>query len=328
MKTTENYSQKPENIEGPWDVCIIGSGPAGLTAAVYTTRGAASTLVLAGEVWGGQLMLTSIVDNFPGFPEGVLGPELMTRMKDQIVRFGAEFVTQNATSIDVSKKPFEITAGDTIFKAYSVIVATGALTKWLGVPGEKELIGRGVSSCAPCDAPFFKDKKVAVVGGGDAAMEEAVVLTKYASEVTIIHRRDEFRASAAMQTKVKSDPKVKILWNTEVTEMIGGERLEKLLLKNSKDGKTSELVVDGVFVAIGHKPDTDVFKGKIDLDERGYVKVLEHTTTSVPGVFVAGDVHDVRYKQAVTAAGFGCMAGQDALKYLEESKVDFHVHSG
>ena len=328
MKTTENYSQKPQNIEGPWDACVIGSGPAGLTAAIYTTRGAASTLILAGEAWGGQLMLTSVVDNFPGFPDGVLGPELMTRMKDQVIRFGAEFVTQNASSIDVSKKPFEIKSGDRVFKAYSLIIATGALTKWLGVPGEKELIGRGVSSCAPCDAPFFKDKKVAIIGGGDAAMEEAVVLTKYASEVTIIHRRDEFRASAAMQTKVKSDPKVKIIWNTEVVEMVGHDRLEKLVLKNNKDNTTSELSVDGTFVAIGHKPDSDVFKGKIDLDERGFVKIGEHTKTSVPGIFVAGDVHDERYKQAVTAAGFGCMAGQDALKYLEDIKVDTYVHSG
>lgn len=302
-----------------YDIAIIGSGPAGLTSAIYTGRGAASTVIFAGEVWGGQLMLTTQVDNYPGVP-GVLGPDLMQKMKDHATLFGAEFLPKNVTGVDVSKSPFEISVGNDVYKAKSVIVATGAETKWLDVPGIKELIGHGVSSCAPCDAPFFKDKKVAVVGGGDSAMEEALVLTKYAIEVTLIHRRDNFRASAIMQEKVKNDPKINILWNTEVVSLKGETKLDSIELKDNQTGKISELTVDGLFVAIGHTPSSAVFKGKIDLDEKGYVKVLDHTRTSVEGVFVAGDVHDYHYKQAVTAAGFGCMAALDALNFLRESK--------
>lgn len=314
------FAPKPDSPNGPWDVIVIGSGPAGLTAAIYTTRGAASTLILGGEVWGGQLMLTTNVDNYPALP-GILGPELMGKMREHSVAFGAEFLQKNAESIKVSKKPFEITSGGQIYTAHSVIIATGAETTWLGVPGEKELIGRGVSSCAPCDAPFFKEKKVAVIGGGDSAMEEALVLTKYANEVTLIHRRNEFRASAAMQAKVKSNPKINILWNTEVIRVNGEKTLESLSLKDNKTNKESELKVDGVFVAIGHRPSTTLFEGKIELDKKGYVVQKGQTKTSVDGVFVAGDVHDWRYKQAVTAAGFGCMAALDVLKYLDEGKT-------
>ncbi len=315
----EIFASHPKEGE-PWDVVIVGSGPAGLTAAIYTTRGAASTLILGGSTWGGQLMLTTNVDNFPGFPKGIQGPDLMAQMKAQAERFGAKFVATDITSIDANKTPFEITADGVVYKAKTVIVATGAKTLWLEATGVNTLIGKGVSSCAPCDAPFFKNKKVAVVGGGDSAMEEALVLTKYASEVTIIHRREEFKASQAMQQKVLSDPKIKVLWNTEVVEAVGAMKLEKLKIKNNKDNSVGELIVDGLFVAIGHKPDTDVFKGKIDLDERGFVAVKDHTRTNVPGVLTAGDVHDHEYKQAVTAAGFGCMAGMEALKYLEENK--------
>jgi thioredoxin reductase (NADPH) len=314
------FAQKPANPEGPWDVIIIGSGPAGLTAAIYTTRGAASTLILGGQVWGGQLMLTTTVDNFPGFPEGIDGPILMNQMKAQAVRFGAEFVGSDVDSIDVSVHPFIVKSGSETYKAKSIVIATGARTVWLDALGVKELIGRGVSSCAPCDAPFFKGKKVAVVGGGDSAMEEAIALTKYAAEVTIIHRRDVFKASAAMQEKVKVNPKIKILWNTEVMEAKGDGKLDKLLLKNNKTGETSEVAFDGLFIAIGHAPATEIFKGKIDLDERGFVK-NNGTKTSVPGVFVSGDVHDYIYKQAITAAGLGCMAAMDVLKYLEENSV-------
>jgi thioredoxin reductase (NADPH) len=312
---------KPTDPKGPWDVIVIGSGPAGFTAAIYTTRGAASTLILGGETWGGQLMLTTKVDNFPGFPEGIDGPELMEKMKAQAVRFGAKFVGASVTSVDVTKKPFEVTAGGVIYLGKSIIVTTGAQTTWLDAPGVKELIGRGVSSCAPCDAPFFKDKKVAVVGGGDSAMEEASVLTKYASEVTIIHRRDTFKASAAMQDKVKDNPKVKILWNTEVVKANGESKLESLDLINNSTKEASQLAVDGLFVAIGHKPSSEVFVGKIELDDKGYVKPAEgQCNSSVEGIFVAGDVVDKKYKQAIVASGMGCMAAMEVLTYLEEGK--------
>lgn len=307
----------PEKV---WDVIVVGSGPAGLTASLYTTRGAASTLVIAGETWGGQLMLTTTVDNFPGFPDGIQGPDLMHAMRKQAERFGAEFVESNLESIGVDKKPFALTAGGKVYLGKTVIIATGARTVWLDAPGVSSLVGRGISSCAPCDAPFFKDKKVAVVGGGDAAMEEALVLSKHASEVSIIHRRDSFRASQIMQQKVLNNPKIKVIWNSEVTEAVGKDKLEKVILKNNKDGTTSELIVDGLFIAIGHKPDTDIFKGKIDLDERGFVSVGHHTKTNVEGIFVSGDVHDSHFKQAITAAGFGCMAGMEVLNYLNGIK--------
>ena len=303
-----------------YDVAIVGSGPAGLTAAIYTARGAVSTVIMGGEKWGGQLMLTTQVDNYPALP-GVLGPDLMQKMKDHALMFGAEFIESSAESIDVSTSPFKLTASGGTVLAKSVIIATGAETKWLDVPGVSKLIGRGVSSCAPCDAPFFKGKKVAVVGGGDSALEEADVLTKYTSEVTLIHRRDTFRASAVMQKKVKNNPKIKILWDTEVQEVKGEERVTDLILKNNKTGKTSEFPVDGLFIAIGHTPTTAIFQEKIKLDGKGFVEKFEkdgyQTVTSVPGIFVAGDVHDWHYKQAVTAAGFGCMAAMDAVKYLE-----------
>lgn len=316
------FSSKPENPEGPWDVAIIGSGPAGLTAAIYTTRGAASTLILGGEIWGGQLMLTTQVDNFPGFPQGILGPKLMEEMRVQAERFGAEFIGQNVTAIDVTQKPFKLTAGGKSYLAKAIIIASGAETVWLDAPGVSKLIGRGVSSCAPCDAPFFKEKRVMVVGGGDSAMEEADVLTKYASEVTIVHRRDVFRASAAMQKKVLGNPKIKVLWNSEVAEVIGTEKVEGVKIKNNKTNEVSEVSIDGVFIAIGHKPGSEVFKGTIESDERGFIKVHDGSHSSVPGVFVAGDVHDSKYKQAVTAAGFGCQAAMDTLSFLSETKVD------
>jgi thioredoxin reductase (NADPH) len=313
------FSSKPTDPKGPWDTIIIGSGPSALTAAIYTTRGAASTLILGGEVWGGQLMLTTTVDNFPGFPEGIQGPELMEKMKSQALRFGAEFIGTSAETVDLTKKPFGITAGGNTYLARSIIIATGALTTWLDAPGVKELIGKGVSSCAPCDAPFFRGKNVAVVGGGDSAMEEASVLTKYASGVTIIHRRDTFRASAAMQEKVKSNPSVKIMWNTEVVEAKGAGKLEKLVLKNNQTNKTSEVAFDGLFIAIGHKPASDIFTGKIEMDEKGYILSKNgHSSTSVAGVFVSGDVIDKKYKQAIVASGMGCMAAMKTLVYLEE----------
>jgi thioredoxin reductase (NADPH) len=324
MSEESIFAQKP--LEGePWDVAIIGSGPASLTAAIYTTRGAASTLILGGESWGGQLMLTTTVDNYPGFPDGIQGPDLMNLMRKQAERFGAEFISKNVEFVDFTKTPKQLVAGGVTYLAKAVIIATGADTKWLGVPGEDKLRGRGVSSCAPCDAPFFKNKNVLVVGGGDSAMEEALVLTKYALNVTIIHRRDEFKASAAMQAKVfeaQKKGKINILLNTEVIEFLGDAKLEKVKIKNSKTGEASELPIDGAFIAIGHVPSTSALVGKVDLDEKGYVRQLAdefRTATNIEAVFVAGDVHDYHYRQAITAAGFGCMAAMDALKYLDKS---------
>lgn len=358
----KNFIAPKPNDNEPWDVAIIGSGPSALTAAIYTTRGAASTLILGGDAWGGQLMLTTNIDNFPGFPEGIKGPELMQKMRDQAEKFGAEFVAKEVVEVNFDNKPFVLKTDNEEYKASSVIIATGAETRWLGVPGEEKLRGRGVSSCAPCDAPFFKDKNVMVVGGGDAAMEEALVLTKYATTVTIVHRRDEFRASQAMQDRVLNDSKINVLWDSEVVEMLGEKKLEAVRIKTKESSqKTNEFEgeteikdgyvywqkeVDGVFVAIGHKPATELFGGKVELDEKGYIKRFSSfpaslagrhfpisseninsslskedcgSVTSVPGVFVAGDVHDYNYRQAITAAGFGCMAGMSALQYLDKS---------
>lgn len=339
MNETIEYTEKPSEGE-PWDVVIVGSGPSALTAAIYTTRGAASTLIVGGDSWGGQLMLTTEVDNFPGFPEGIQGPDLMQKMRDQTERFGAEIVERNVTEVILDDKPFEVKTNDNSYKAKSIIVATGADTKWLEVPGEEKLRGRGVSSCAPCDAPFFKDKKAFVVGGGDSAMEEALVLTKYASNVTIVHRRGEFKASDAMQKRVYAEVekgKMSVLWDSEVVEMIGEQKLEKLRIKTKNDSEKTkiegergkdgfiywETEVDGVFVAIGHVPATEIFKGKIELDKKGYVKRVSEkghgAETTIEGVFVAGDVHDYHYRQAITAAGYGCMAGMDVLHFLDKS---------
>lgn len=325
MEKSSFYASKPKKGE-PWDVAIIGSGPASLTASIYTTRGAASTIVFAGNTWGGQLMLTTTVDNFPGFPEGIQGPELMALIRRQSERFGSELIDKNVTEVNFDVNPKKIVTDGENFYAKAVIIATGEDTRWLGVPGEDKLRGRGISSCAPCDAPFFKDKLVAVVGGGDAAMEEALVLTKYAKKVLIIHRKEEFRASVAMQDKVfkkEKDGMIEIVWNSEILEFIGNQILEKVKLKNSKTGKIKEVDIDGVFVAIGHIPATGIFKNKVDLDEKGYIKLTPKlgftSTTNVDGVFVAGDVHDYYYRQAITAAGYGCMAGMDVLKYLDKT---------
>src|SRR5258708_1888039 len=309
-------------MEKTFDVEKIVSGPAGLTAGVYTVRGAASTILFEGEKWGGQLMLTTLVENYPGFADGIQGPDLMAAMRKQAENLGVKPVNQNVTGFNFSNSPFELTASDgNKYLAKSVIVATGAETRWLDIPGEKELIGRGISSCAPCDAPFFKDKAVAVIGGGDSAMEEALVLSKFAKKVTIIHRRKEFRASEIMQQKVKTDPKISIIWNKQVIKALGTSKLEKIILEDIDTKAKEDFVLDGMFVAVGHIPACIQFEGILDLDEKGYLKRMPKdgfiTSTSVKGIFTAGDVHDEHYKQAVTAAGFGCMAALDALKYLE-----------
>ncbi|HVT01516.1 MAG TPA: thioredoxin-disulfide reductase [Patescibacteria group bacterium] len=306
-------------MENIYDVIIIGSGPAGLTAAIYTTRAALKTLIIGGRKWGGQLMLTTLVENFPGFPEGIQGPDLMANIRKQAEHHGAEIKDVDFKDADYSASPIKITTDDD--KEYfgkTVIIATGADTKWLDVPGEQDKIGRGVSSCAPCDGAFFRNKNVIVVGGGDSAMEEALVMTKFASEVTLIHRKDTFRASDIMQQRVKENPKIKILYNTEITEVLGEFKVEKVKLHNNKTNEDSEMPIDGIFVAIGHIPNSAVFKG-IDVDEKGFIKVYEHTKTNIPNVYVAGDVHDHEYKQGITAAAFGCMAALEVEKHLMES---------
>ncbi|KKU30714.1 MAG: Thioredoxin reductase [Candidatus Amesbacteria bacterium GW2011_GWC1_46_24] len=309
-------------MEKIWDVVVIGSGPASFTCAIYTTRGAASTLILAGESWGGQLMLTTKVDNFPGFPDGIEGPDLMANMRKQAENLGAEIINKSVTKVDFSKTPFEIFVGEEKYLTKAVVIATGAQNVWLGVPGEKELIGRGISSCAPCDAPFFKGKIVAVVGGGDTAMEEASVLTKYASKVYLIHRRDTFRASSVMQEKVKKNHQIEIIWNTEIVRVRGRDRVESLELRNNSQSQSqvSNLPVDGLFVAIGHKPESDIFAGQVERDGEGYILPRKwHCGTSVKGVFLAGDVMDKHFKQAIVSAGMGCIAALDTLHYLSEN---------
>lgn len=302
-----------------YDVIILGSGPAGLTAAIYTTRAGLKTLIIAGEKWGGQLMLTTEVDNFPGFSEGVQGPDLMTNMRKQAERFGAEIIDENFSKGNFDASPFTVKVGKKSYQGKSVIIATGVDTRWLDVPGEKEKIGRGVSSCAPCDAPFFRNKKVIVAGGGDSAMEEAMVLTRFAEKVILVHRRDEFRASQIMLDKAKANPKITFVLNSEITEILGDMKVAGVKIKNRQTNEVTEMTIDGVFVAIGHIPNTKVFSG-IDVDEKGFIIVHEHTKTNKEGVFVAGDVHDRQYMQAVTAAGFGCAAALEAERWLESQK--------
>ena len=301
-------------------VLIIGSGPAGLTSAIYTSRALLETVVISGKEPGGQLMGTTLVENFPGFSKGIMGPDLMLNMREQAENFGAKIIDSTVDEVDFKSEVKKVRIGDKWHEAEAVIIATGSSPRWLNVPGEKEFVGRGVSICATCDAYFFRGKKVAVVGGGDSALEEANFLTKFASEIVIIHRRSEFRASKIMQEKVLSNPKIKIIWNTVIDEMKGGDKLESLVLKDVASGEKKEMPFDGVFIAIGHDPATDIFKGQIDLDEAGYILANSKCETNIPGVFVAGDVADHLYRQAIHAAGMGCRAGLEAGKYLERSK--------
>jgi thioredoxin reductase (NADPH) len=295
---------------------VIGSGPAGLTSAIYSARAQLSPLVIAGVQSGGQLMLTSEVENFPGFPEGVQGPELMARMREQAERFGAVIVDEDATSVDFSARPFKVSTDYDTYETDAVIIATGASAVWLGLPGERDLIGRGISSCATCDGFFFRGKEIVVVGGGDTAMEEALFLTRFASKVTVIHRRDQLRASKIMQDRAFNDPKIGFIWNSVVDEIIGNGQVQAIRLKNVVSDELTVMPIDGVFVAIGYTPNTAIFRGQIDLNEQGYAIVHHETHSSVKGVFVAGDVEDIRYRQAITAAGAGCKAAMDAEHYL------------
>lgn len=303
-------------------VVIIGSGSAGLAAAVYCGRASLSPLVISGYEEGGQLMLTTAVENYPGFPDGVQGPELMLQMRAQAEKFGARFVSAKATSFERIGNSFKIglDSGKAV-EAFSVIIASGASARFLGIPGERELLGHGVSTCATCDAFFYKGKEVAVVGGGDSACEEAGVLAKVASRVTIIHRRNALRASKIMQERMRANPKISFAWETVVEEAAGKGKLSHLVLKNVRTGERSELRVDGMFLAIGHVPNTEIFKGILEMDENGFLRTDKFSRASLPGVFAAGNVADPRYRQAIVAAGEGCKAALEAEKYLAEKGI-------
>jgi thioredoxin reductase (NADPH) len=297
-------------------VVIIGSGPAGLTAAIYAARANLEPLVIAGNVPMGQLMITSDVENYPGFPDGIQGPELMQKFRDQATRFGSTILDRDATRVDFSSRPFGIWVGEDEYRADAVIVATGASALWLGLASEEEFRGRGVSACATCDGFFFRGREVAVVGGGDTALEEATFLTRFADKVTMLVRRDEFRGSRIMQDRAGRDPKIEILFNKEVTEVRGDMTVNALQLRDTATGEESELQVQGMFVAIGYKPNTELFTGQLDIGPNGYLDVVGETGSKVEGIFIAGDVHDHHYRQAVTAAGDGCKAAIDAERWL------------
>ncbi len=303
------------------NILILGSGPAGLTAAVYAARANLNPLVVEGIQAGGQLTITSDVENYPGFPQGIMGPELMVNFRKQAERFGTRFAVGDVKRVDFSKPPFKLFTEKETFEASTVIISTGASSNLIGLPNEMRLMGKGVSTCATCDGFFFRNLEIAVVGGGDSACEEANFLTKFASKVTMLHRRDSFRASKIMADRVLKNPKIKVLWNTAVEDVLGKDDVSGVKLKNLKTGETSELNVAGLFVAIGHSPNTKLFKGQIDMDEAGYIKTKDGSKTNVPGVFAAGDVQDHVYRQAITAAGTGCMAAIDAERYLENSHL-------
>jgi len=301
-----------------YDVIIIGSGSAGYTAAIYSCRAGRKTLLIAGSIPGGQLMLTSDVENFPGFPESIVGPELMEQMRKQAERFGPEIVYDDASDVDFKSRPFNVTVGKKTYEGKTVIISTGANAKWLGIPSETKFRGHGVSSCATCDGYFFKEKNVVVVGGGDTAMEEATFLANITKKVTVVHRQDKLRASQIMQERSLKNPKISFVWDSVVKEILGDNNVTGVTSKNLKTGKEQMLKTDGVFVAIGYEPNTSIFKGQIDLDPKGYIITHKETETNVPGVFAAGDVRDFRYRQAITAAADGCKAAMDADRFIGE----------
>ena len=302
-----------------YDVVIIGAGPAGYTAGIYSARAGHDTLILSGILPGGQLVNTTEVENYPGFEKGIMGPDLMIEMRKQTERMNAKIIDDEVTKVDFEKKPFKVFTSSKEFEGKAVIIATGANPRKLGLDGEQTFAGKGVSYCATCDGPFFRNQELVVVGGGDSAMEESTFLTKFASKIHLVHRREGLRASQVMQDRAKNNSKIEFHWNSEVEEINGNGKVQNVILKNNKTNEKTTLKVGGVFVAIGHEPNTKMFKGKVDLDDQGYVVLKNRTETSVKGVFAAGDVHDRTYRQAVTAAGFGCMAAIDVDKYLEEN---------
>ncbi|HEX2230992.1 MAG TPA: thioredoxin-disulfide reductase [Nitrososphaeraceae archaeon] len=309
-------------IEGneAFEVIIIGSGPAGYTAGVYTSRARLRTLIISGTLPGGQLMTTSEVENYPGFPNGIFGPELMMNMREQAERFGTVIVDDEVIRVDFSKRPFIITTHSETYEAESVLICTGASPRKLGIEGEQQFAGRGVSYCATCDGPFFKGEDIVVVGGGDTALEEATFLTKFGKSVKIIHRRESLRGSKILQQKAFENPKIHFLWNSVVADIKGDKKVGTIVIKDINNGKQQIIQAGGLFVAIGHEPNTAIFKGQLEMDDKGYIILKSYTKTSVEGVFAAGDVHDYRYRQAVTAAGFGCMAALDVEKWLTERR--------
>ncbi|MDC0186583.1 thioredoxin-disulfide reductase [Candidatus Nitrosopelagicus sp.] len=310
----------PKKSKTSYDVIIIGAGPAGYTAGIYCSRARHDTLIISGLLPGGQLMNTTDVENYPGFEEGIMGPDLMLTMRKQAERMDTTIIDDVVVNVDFRAKPFKVLTGSEEYEAKAVIVCTGATPRKIGIEGEQTFSGKGVSYCATCDGAFFRNQDIAVVGGGDTCMEEATFLTKFASKVHIIHRRDAFRASKIMQDRALSNENIEVHWNSEIEDIKGDQKVQQIILKDTKTGENKTLEMGGVFVAIGHEPNTDLFKNQLEMDENGYIIQKQNTETSVKGVFTAGDVHDHRYRQAVTAAGFGCMSAIDVDKYLSEQK--------
>jgi thioredoxin reductase (NADPH) len=313
-RSGSSSSERPDTYE----VVIIGSGPAGYTAGIYTSRAKLDTLLISGSLPGGQLMTTSEVENYPGFPNGIFGPELMMNMRQQAERFGAKLLDDEVVEVDFKRRPFGIKTHGQEFRSESVIICTGASPRKLGLKAEQEFAGKGISYCATCDGPFFKGEDIAVVGGGDTAIEEATFLTKFGKSVKIIHRKDFLRASKILQEKAFENPKIDFVWDHVVSDISGNRKISSISVRNLRTGEERKISVGGLFVAIGHEPNTAIFKGQLQLDDRGYIALTKNTRTSVEGVFAAGDVHDYRYRQAITAGGFGCMAALDVEKWLVE----------
>jgi thioredoxin reductase (NADPH) len=313
-RSGSSSSERPDTYE----VVIIGSGPAGYTAGIYTSRAKLDTLLISGSLPGGQLMTTSEVENYPGFPNGIFGPELMMNMRQQAERFGAKLLDDEVVEVDFKRRPFGIKTHGQEFRSESVIICTGASPRKLGLKAEQEFAGKGISYCATCDGPFFKGEDIAVVGGGDTAIEEATFLTKFGKSVKIIHRKDFLRASKILQEKAFENPKIDFVWDHVVSDISGNRKISSISVRNLRTGEERKISVGGLFVAIGHEPNTSIFKGQLQLDDRGYIALTKNTRTSVEGVFAAGDVHDYRYRQAITAGGFGCMAALDVEKWLVE----------